>query len=97
MLNLVVEEFTARSGIRQYINGPLVEVSKKISGFFPDGYVITGELMLKGYDRHTANGIIRSLISSNKKIAEGDKKEASKFQKKYKKTIEEVEEDLKVS
>ena len=96
-LNIFVnceECFTARSGIKQHINGRVRAMKETIEKNFKQKFVITGELMIEGYDRHTANGIIRSLISSNKKISEGDTKEASKFLKKYSKSIKEIEDKL---
>ena len=87
--------FTARSGIIQYINGRIKDELILLRNFADMDFVITGELLIDGYDRKTANGIIRGLISSNKKISEGSLKEADKFKKKYKVSIEEIEDKLK--
>ena len=84
-------DFTARSGIIQHINGELREVLLKLRETEDEDFVLTGELLVEGYDRQTANGLIRSLISSNKKIQNGDTKEHSKFIKKYGVSISEIE------
>ena len=93
-INCEEEEFTARSGIKQYIGGSIKMIKEHMSRQYSDSFVIIGELMIKGYNRQVANGIIRGLIASNKKIFEGDKKEWDRFYKKYGKTIEEIEELL---
>lgn len=88
---------TARSGIQQFLNGPLVEELKTLRTFLDDDMVLTGELLIKGYDRKTANGLIGALISSNEKIMNGDEKEADKFLAKRGISIEELEERLTYS
>lgn len=91
-INCEGEDFTARSGIKQHIGGKIKKMQEHMSRLYNESFVVIGEVMVKGYDRSTANGIIRGLISSNKKISDGDKKEAAKFFKKYNKSIEEIEE-----
>ena len=88
--------FTARSGLPQYINGQLVDELLSIKKNLDYDFVITGELMIDGYDRKTANGIIRSLIASNKKILDGDLKEEGKFFKKYGVSIKDIENKLRL-
>lgn len=88
--------FTARSGLVQYINGKLEEELTSMRKLANFDFVLTGELLVDGYDRQTANGLIRSLISSNKKILDGDLGEAEKFQKKYEISIEDIESKLRL-
>jgi DNA ligase 1 len=80
-------KFTGRSGLPIYINGKLKEDANKLANYCKP-CVMTGELLMKGYDRQTANGIIRGLVSSNEKIEKGDLKECDKFKKKYGQPIE---------
>ena len=64
----------------------------------PDGYVLTGELLIKGMDRYTSNGIINSLKQLNEKIKTGivKDKDINDFIKKYGKTPQEIEKDIYV-
>ena len=82
--------FVTRNGQPLFINGKLREELESLS----TQKIMCGELLLEGYGsdrRSEANGVIRGLISSNKKIEDGDIKEYTKFKKKYGMTIEEVE------
>jgi hypothetical protein len=98
-LNAIVSnkgiQMTSRAGLTQYINGDLVLELLKIRERVYQEFVMTGELLVDGYDRQTANGMIRGLIASNKKIEDADLKESSKFLKKYGLSIEEVESKLR--
>lgn len=83
-------KFTGRSGLPIYINGKLRDDANKLADYCKP-CVMTGELLMQGYDRQTANGIIRGLVSSNEKIEKGDLKEYDKFKKKYGQPIEHFE------
>ena len=63
-----------------------------------NGYVLTGELLIKGMDRYTSNGIINSLKQLNEKIKAGivKDKDISDFIKRYGKNPQEVEQDIYV-
>jgi DNA ligase-1 len=61
-------------------------------------WVLTGELLVKGVDRYTSNGIINSLKQINEKIKLGTvtTKELDAFFKRYGKLPEEIEKDIYV-
>ena len=63
-----------------------------------EGYVLTGELLVKNVDRYTSNGIINSLKQINEKIKLGTikTKELDDFYKKYGKLPEDIEKDIYV-
>jgi len=63
-----------------------------------EGYVLTGELLVKNVDRYTSNGIINSLKQINEKIKLGTikTKELDDFYKRYGKLPEDIEKDIYV-
>jgi len=63
-----------------------------------EGWVLTGELLVKGVDRYTSNGIINSLKQINEKIKLGTikTKELDDFYKRYGKLPEDIEKDIYV-
>ena len=63
-----------------------------------NGYVLTGELLIKGMDRYTSNGIINSLKQLNEKIETGTvkDKDINDFIKRYGKNPKEIEKDIYV-
>lgn len=80
----------SRNGQQMFLNS----LSENLSKLNSNG-ILCCELVLKGYNsdrRSEANGLIRALISSNQKIANGDEKEPSKFKKKTGMSVDEVEE-----
>jgi len=60
--------------------------------------VLTGEILIRGYDRYSANGILNSLKQLNQKKKDGKNitKELDDFYKKYGKLPEDIEKDIYV-
>ena len=86
-------ELKARSGELQYFNGKIIDSLKKLD---IKNAVINGEFTINGYDRNTANGILRSIISINEKIHKNIdvNKELQKFIKEHKHGIEYFEDNI---
>jgi len=61
-----------------------------------EGVVITGELMVNGFDRYSSNGVLNSLKTIMTKKDEGKLsfKDEEKFYKSYRKTPKEIIEDI---
>lgn len=66
------------------------QINAKLDEFGP--IVLNGELIMRGVDRYTSNGIIASLIKIQEKIDDGKDvtKEFAKFEKKHKMAFEEA-------
>lgn len=87
--------FNVRSGEPIDLKGKLVEELIKVQESFNEPIMLQGELLINSIpDRSVANGVINGLKSSTLKVINGDTKEPQKFQKKYGRTMEEIENDL---
>lgn len=90
-------EMVSRSGKPTYLsdNCNLVKASKDLMIKLDDYYTLTGELMVKGYNRLQGNGIVARIININEKIQLDEIKKADKakkeLEKEFNKTFEELE------
>lgn len=90
-------EMVSRSGKPTYLsdNCNLIKASKELKSKLDDYYTLTGELMVKGYNRLQSNGIVARIININEKLQEEDFKKADKskkeLEKEFDKTFEELE------
>jgi len=81
----------SRSGHLQTIEGPLLNVLKRLRKHVGQDMVLNGELMLEGFERKTANGIIASLIETNE---DGSGETYKDFYNNYQMTTGSVEDKL---
>ena len=90
-------EMVSRSGKPTYLsdNCNLVKASKELIIKLEDYFTLTGELMVKGYNRLQSNGIVARIININEKLQEEDFKKAEKskkdLEKEFNKTFKELE------
>jgi hypothetical protein len=89
-------EFVARSGEKQFFSSGkfIQDILALLSE--PQAHVLNGELLVEGFDRLTANGILNSISSINEKRFEGEdvSNEEAKFIKKHGITMQEAQERI---